>query len=105
VNGSIANDTQNMLRQSTHASYYANHTVFQNPEQVLRGHLDHCIEILRQQLMCIAEMAPMFTYDSPVVEVALPDFNSVLMCRNFGDLYRWTKENMVVGGGDWEIPE
>jgi hypothetical protein len=55
--------------------------------------------------MCIAEMAPMFTYDSPVVEVALPDFNSVLMCRNFGDLYRWTKENMVVGGGDWEILE
>jgi hypothetical protein len=54
--------------------------------------------------MCTAEMAPMFTYTSPGLDVALPDFNSVLTCRNFGELYKWTKKNMIHGGGNWELP-
>ena len=54
--------------------------------------------------MCSAEMAPILTYEVEGIDAPLPDFNSTLMCRNFGALWKWTEENIVHGGGSWDVP-
>ena len=94
-----------MLRKTTHMEYYKDVTVFQASSEVVRAHLDHCIDILRQQLMCSAEMAPTFTYTVDGVDEPLPDFSSILQCKNFDELKTWTQQNVIHDGGDWDIPD
>ncbi|KAL0260746.1 hypothetical protein SLS55_004436 [Diplodia seriata] len=96
----------NVLRMASYPDHYSNNTFFvDHPAHVVRGHLDHCIEILRMQLQCSAEMAPILTEDGlPGHEFPTADFNVVHMCRNFDDLKEWTRSHILHGAGNWDIP-
>ncbi|KAK1976219.1 hypothetical protein LZ30DRAFT_693034 [Colletotrichum cereale] len=84
----------NLLRQATYADYYSRADVggdvATDPEE-LRGHVDHCIEALRLNLMCQSDIG-VFTFkmypDLPV-EGHWPDFSTLHTCRNFNDIRNW----------------
>ncbi|KAK8069604.1 hypothetical protein PG994_006220 [Apiospora phragmitis] len=96
----------NMLRMATYPEQYTNHTLFSDhSEDIVRAHLDHCVEILRMQLQCTAEMTPILTEDIPGHEFPALDFNVIHKCKNFQDLVAWTKENVLHGAGNWDIPK
>ncbi|KAF9641084.1 hypothetical protein BFW01_g12890 [Lasiodiplodia theobromae] len=96
----------NVLRMATYPDHYANNTFFvDHPPHVVRGHLDHCVEILRMQLQCSAEMTPILTEEGlPGHEFPTPDFNVVHVCKNFDDLKEWTRSHILHGAGNWDIP-
>lgn len=56
---------------------------------------DHCIDMVRQALMCSGDMGLM-TYnwvkDNPV---PYPDFDTKHKCRNFSKLLEWGEATMV----------
>ncbi|KAK7954444.1 Tat pathway signal sequence [Apiospora saccharicola] len=64
--GGVAGYPENMLRMATYPEQYANHTLFSDhSEDIVRAHIDHCVEILRMQLQCTAEMTPILTEEIP----------------------------------------
>ncbi|KAE9367279.1 hypothetical protein N431DRAFT_320380, partial [Stipitochalara longipes BDJ] len=60
---------------------------------VMRNHLDHCIEIIRQVLMCNADLG-LITFhwvkDNPT---PYPDFNTWHTCRDPEAILALAKEN------------
>ncbi|KAI1119895.1 hypothetical protein F5Y10DRAFT_259447 [Nemania abortiva] len=81
-----------MIRKYTYLDYYLhkNRDYWGNP--LMRVHIDHCIEMLRQVLMCNSDLG-VITYN--FVEIrpeAWPDFNTVHRCRNFEDVLNWYHE-------------
>lgn len=57
--------------------------------------VDHCVEFLRQVLMCSSDVA-IITYDwVEGHEVPYPDFNTKHQCRDFEKVLRWGKEHVV----------
>lgn len=64
-------------------------------EAFWRIHLDHCIEMLRQIIMCRGDVT-MFTYDwVKGVEDPFPNFNTPHQCRNFDKVLDWVDEHRV----------
>jgi hypothetical protein len=56
---------------------------------------DHCIEILRMNLMCFSDVN-VFTFH-PVAgkEGYWPDYESNHVCRNFEKVKKWANDNAV----------
>ena len=57
-----------------------------NPRRINSGHVHHCLDTLRQDLMCTAD-------DTPMPGVSLPHEvgnGQTRMCRNFDKLIEWT---------------
>ncbi|KAE9401368.1 hypothetical protein BT96DRAFT_773808, partial [Gymnopus androsaceus JB14] len=80
----------NMLRKYTYNDYYKEFDkAFTVDPEKFRTHLDHCVEILRQELMCIADVG-VITYEwVDGWELPYPDFNTVHQCRNFEKVLDW----------------
>ena len=66
------------------------------PERV-RGHLDHCIEILRMNLMCLSDINVFTFHKLPGREKEgyWPDYESQHVCRNFEDIKKWANDNAM----------
>ncbi|KAK7421987.1 hypothetical protein QQZ08_009708 [Neonectria magnoliae] len=91
----------NLLRQDSYKEYYSEHggDIEAEPED-LRGHLDHCIEILRVALMCQSDVG-VYTfkyYDG--YKGHWPDFSTLHTCRNFDRIRDWAFEKAVVFGDE-----
>lgn len=57
---------------------------------------DHCIEILRQDIMCRSD-ATMLTYDwEEGLQNPVPDFNVFHQCKNFKKILDWVDEHRVI---------
>lgn len=93
----------NVLRQYTWKDSYPDDMIpslFKlNTPVVARAHADHCIDTLRQALMCAADVTPYLVYKAepaPGSHVAArEDFQAYHKCRNFDHLLDWIKENGV----------
>ncbi|KAG2363208.1 hypothetical protein BDR07DRAFT_1404903 [Suillus spraguei] len=60
-----------------------------------RIHLDHCIEMLRQIIMCRGDVT-MLTYDwVKGLKDPFPNFNIPHRCRNFEKVLDWVDEHRV----------
>ncbi|KAI0552373.1 hypothetical protein F4679DRAFT_535407 [Xylaria curta] len=98
----------NLIRQYTWRDYYKDHLrewldegdhrrivdldILANQSVGDRMHVDHCIETLRLQLMCNADMTPMLVFednDSPLGSKA--DFNVHHKCRRWDRLIEWQR--------------
>ena len=81
----------NYVREYLHRDYYHNK---ETPEtQIL--HVDHCIDTLRQTLMCHGDIA-LHTFDwIPHYRRPEPNFNVVHECRNFEAIYDWAEKHSV----------
>lgn len=79
-------------------------TVFRAPKEVLRGHVDHCIETIRKAIMCASDVTPMvFIKDPTRPEGRKSDFNIRRKCRNFEKVQQWALENRAYAVG--QIPD
>ncbi|EUC46313.1 hypothetical protein COCMIDRAFT_93221 [Bipolaris oryzae ATCC 44560] len=85
----------NLLRMATYPEHYTkvswsdtNHP----PEQV-RAHLDHCIEVLRVNLMCFADVNVFTLHRKEGVAGHEPDYNTAHVCRNFDEIKDYAREH------------
>ncbi|KAF2161253.1 hypothetical protein M409DRAFT_28292 [Zasmidium cellare ATCC 36951] len=90
----------NWIRMYIHADYYREHDDFhifeQNSDETLRLKLDHCVEVLRDSLMCNAGtsiITHQWIQDRPRMfqDLHFPEKT----CKDFDALVRWTKEREV----------
>ncbi|KAI8305827.1 hypothetical protein K4K61_005008 [Colletotrichum sp. SAR11_59] len=89
----------NLVRQYTYRNDYdySNVTAFRAPEELVRGHIDHCIETIRKSLMCTADVTPVvFEKDPSRASGSKSDFNLWRKCRNFDRIQDWTIMNRGV---------
>jgi len=86
----------NFLRKALHRDYYEFKTLeFTDHPHMVQIHLNHCIEMLRQSLMCHADVGVMAHrwvehYPNPY-----PDFNVIHKCRNFEEVLQWTYDQQI----------
>ncbi|KUJ16888.1 uncharacterized protein LY89DRAFT_645897 [Mollisia scopiformis] len=100
-----------MLWQHSYPDYYqeAYNYSIEKPEH-WHEHMDHCADMLRQQLMCSADNT-VVTYNWLKGHYApQPNFNAVHRCGNFDAVLAWGKTRVIDGtalsGKDyWTRPE
>lgn len=64
-------------------------------------HWDHCVDSLRQTLMCHADVSPnSFHVNVPQSSGIFPRLATSHTCRNFTKLQEWSREHWA---GDWEF--
>ncbi|KAI1264679.1 hypothetical protein F5Y18DRAFT_427816 [Xylariaceae sp. FL1019] len=62
-------------------------------------HWDHCVDALRQALMCHADISPVaWRLNVPVRKMIIPRLSTTHTCRNFSKIHEWAKEHSA---GDW----
>ncbi|KZT69700.1 hypothetical protein DAEQUDRAFT_785292 [Daedalea quercina L-15889] len=79
-----------LLRRQSYIEHYGpmDANYMQRPA-FYRVHLDHCIEMLRQVLMCNADVG-LITFDWVAgFEVPFPNFNTLHKCRDVEKVYEW----------------
>ncbi|KAG1742587.1 hypothetical protein EDD22DRAFT_786600, partial [Suillus occidentalis] len=65
------------------------------PSDFWRTHLDHCIEMLRQNIMCRGDVT-MLTYDwVEGVKDPFPNFDIPHRCRNFEKILNWVDDHQA----------
>ncbi|KAG1857181.1 hypothetical protein C8R48DRAFT_607603 [Suillus tomentosus] len=86
----------NLLRKASWHKYYSpTDTSFQDTPEVVRMHLDHCIEMIRQNLMCNADVS-IITWDWVQGHpIPYPNFNTRHQCRNYEKIMDWAAEHAV----------
>lgn len=94
---------KNVLRQYTWylLSAYPEELVpeiFSEGEWAGREHFEHCIELLRLELTCQANVTPMLLEYHPEGgrHQGAPEFHSYQRCRNFERIKEWTLANKVM---------
>lgn len=110
----------NLLRRVTYREYYEPlGGEFGKGPDALKGHTggshqqvseasvpdrfpDHCIEVLRQNIQCNADIGLFTFYMVPEDPLAWPQLNSKHVCRNFDRVREWALEHSV---GNMEIIE
>ncbi|KAK0760705.1 hypothetical protein N5P37_006902 [Trichoderma harzianum] len=87
----------NFIRKVIYADYYSRPEnlpiEFEVTNKLFFNHVDHCIDYLRQVIMCESDVTPVtsnwvFTHHTPH-----PDFNTMHKCRNFTKLLEWVEEH------------
>ncbi|EON98885.1 putative tat pathway signal sequence protein [Phaeoacremonium minimum UCRPA7] len=84
----------NSLRKTNilHYDYYWGKTWGYEPPVMFESHVDHCIDILRQNIMCNADVE-MLTYNWRLTQHnPFPDIGAHKVCRDFDALVRWQEE-------------
>ncbi|KAK1973907.1 hypothetical protein LZ30DRAFT_609511 [Colletotrichum cereale] len=89
----------NFVRQYTYRDTYdySNVTTFRASKEIVRGHVDHCIETIRHFLMCQSDVTPvLFEKDLSRPSGSKSDFNIRRKCRSFEKIQAWTVLNKGV---------
>ena len=88
-----------LVRQYTYKDYYANLTsppqAFTDSEAVLRKHVDHCIDMIRQVLMCHSDVTIVTHSWVDAYETPFPDFNTWHKCRDFQKINDFAAEAAI----------
>jgi hypothetical protein len=90
----------NLLRQSLYYNidYYRSQGkgAFLNEDHIVRYHVSHCLDIIRQQLMCTPDTGLLgkvwWDVDHPKSFV---DFNTEHKCKNFDTIRQWAEERQL----------
>ncbi|EMR64860.1 hypothetical protein UCREL1_8172 [Eutypa lata UCREL1] len=86
-----------LLRKNIHREYYDKHegSFAGAPESVVEGHLEHCVETLRQTLMCHGDIT-LLTYNwVEGREMPYPNFNTLHTCKKWDKLIEWNMHRDV----------
>ncbi|KAM0548119.1 hypothetical protein ACHAPJ_010040 [Fusarium lateritium] len=87
----------NMVRKSLYFNYdhykaMGGHA-FKNDGEIFRLHLTHCLDTIRQVLMCNIDTGVLgqvwYNKKDPS---AFPDFNTKHTCKNYDDIRKWAKK-------------
>ena len=63
-------------------------------------HTDHCIDALRQSIMCSADISPYVWRPDNATGKLRPDNRVVHTCRNFERIWEWAWDNRIRGNLD-----
>ncbi|KAF2423603.1 hypothetical protein EJ08DRAFT_652714 [Tothia fuscella] len=90
----------NLLRQTSHYNfgYYKKlgQGAFTNNDYIVKSHVTHCMDILRQQLMCTVDTGVLGqVWVDPKGPAPFVDFNTKHTCKNFDAIRRWAEENQL----------
>ncbi|KAH7385441.1 hypothetical protein DE146DRAFT_205797 [Phaeosphaeria sp. MPI-PUGE-AT-0046c] len=87
----------NLLRMSTYPEYYTKlwWSDTNDKAERVRGHLDHCIEILRMNLMCLTDVNVFTFHPVEGKEGYWPNYESQHVCRDFEQVKRWANDNAM----------
>ena len=99
----IPDDTQNILRKSLHWNYdyylAEKKPPFSNSEDIVRVHVTHCLDILRQQLMCVPDVGVLGQVWYKLEDMPQPmpfvDFNTEHRCRDFEGVRAWAERHQL----------
>ncbi|KAM7220100.1 protein of unknown function (DUF3328) domain containing protein [Rhypophila decipiens] len=89
----------NMIRQRLHLDYYS--AMARMNRTTLDTHIDHCIDSLRQSLMCTGDMTLIKTYWIDKRHRMMANFDNDHMCRDFGALKAWLRARDAEDGSTW----
>ncbi|KZT00105.1 uncharacterized protein LAESUDRAFT_688551 [Laetiporus sulphureus 93-53] len=84
----------NALRKMLHPEYYrpSPPELTPTPEE----HADHCIDWIRQTLMCSVDINPMVYEWEEEKQVAIPKLSALHLCRSFDAVNEWAKNHRMV---------
>lgn len=87
----------NLIRKSTYLDHYKGKGDFaEDDEGKIRGHLDHCLEMLRMNIMCQVDIGVITFHELPDKSGdPWPDFSTLHVCRDFDAVRKWAIENTV----------
>ncbi|EED15882.1 conserved hypothetical protein [Talaromyces stipitatus ATCC 10500] len=86
----------NLLRKVTYKDYYEPlGGEFTAGPEALQHHTDHCLEVLRMNIQCTADIGLFTLYMVDGDPQAWPELNSRHVCRDFGKIRDWAIENSV----------
>lgn len=72
-----------------------------NRETDMFRHWDHCVDSIRQTLMCHADVSPIpFHINVPANTGIFPRLATTHTCRNFTKIQEWSKEHWA---GEWDF--
>ncbi len=78
---------------------FPNGTINRNADMF--HHWDHCVDMLRQTLMCHADVSPIpFHVNSPKNTAIVPRLETTHTCRDFGRIQQWAREHAA---GEWDF--
>ncbi|KAK1993872.1 hypothetical protein LX36DRAFT_537726, partial [Colletotrichum falcatum] len=82
----------NMLRKYLYRSHY--NATYTGPElESQLDHMSHCIDVLRESLICNGDIA-IITYDwRKGHKLPWPNFKVEHECKNWDKILRWSKEH------------
>ncbi|KAF2206591.1 hypothetical protein CERZMDRAFT_52914, partial [Cercospora zeae-maydis SCOH1-5] len=66
-----------------------------NEYQLMHG--DHCIDYLRQVLMCHGDLTPIRQHWEPSLHAYAAEQETVHQCRNFDQIWNWAAERNTTG--------
>ena len=93
----VANKFQNLIRQYTYRDVYDYSALpawDKSPAKLL-SHIEHCIEMLRVDIMCIADDTP-YLVEIRSNSEEIPRHDAFIhRCRNFEKLIDWANEHVV----------
>ncbi|KAI9641396.1 hypothetical protein NHQ30_010198 [Ciborinia camelliae] len=86
----------NLLRQVTYRDWYEDISgEFKEGQKGLQMHTDHCLEILRMNVQCNADIGVFTLYMIEDDPLPWPELNSWHVCRNFNAIVDWATNNSV----------
>jgi hypothetical protein len=85
---------QNAVRRAMGQFYYPswNHSIYDDLDS---RHVFHCIDSLRQSLMCSSDITPLVWGWNKKQKIVQGRVGVVHECRNFDKITEWTKEHAV----------
>ncbi|RFU33618.1 hypothetical protein B7463_g2726, partial [Scytalidium lignicola] len=91
----------NLLRQVAYKDHYETMSDITASPEELQMHTDHCLEILRLNIQCNADIG-LYTFETlPDDPLPRPQLNTQHTCRNFDAIKEWAMEHSV---GNMEGP-
>ncbi|RMZ70078.1 tat pathway signal sequence [Pyrenophora seminiperda CCB06] len=87
----------NMLRMATIPEYYTKveWSDTNDKPEIVRAHLDHCIEVLRINLMCMSDVNVFTFHPREGYTGYWPQYNAHHVCRNFDAIKDWANANAM----------
>ncbi|KAJ5798675.1 uncharacterized protein N7503_006180 [Penicillium pulvis] len=82
----------NMLRKASYPDYFGEDKM---EAQMMRGHLDHCAETLREVLMCNSGVGLIMFHWVEGLDEPYPDYNTFHQCRDYDAVLNWALDNSV----------
>jgi len=97
------NDLRKLLYPEAYGSLqsmtFPNGTI--DREQPMFRHWDHCVDMLRQTLMCHADVSPIpFHINTPQNTAIIPRLETTHTCRDFDAIRAWAVEHAA---GEWDF--
>jgi len=67
-----------------------------NDEPILQRHVTHCLDTVRQILMCNVDTGVLGqVWWNPSKPAAFPDFNTIHQCKNYDDVRKWADAHQI----------